>query len=114
MRYMIVRYIQRPNGQFDEEVQVARSCRKRDLQEASVIVDFRKRRVEKAALGETSIPRNWETIVSYYYRYHPDTINQLCAYNGYTFEIKEIDDDVDESGTDSTINDSTKNKTNTN
>lgn len=105
MRYMIVRYVQRPSGQFDEEVQVTRNIKRRDLQEASVIVDFRKRRIEKASLGDTHIPRNWENIVSYYYQYHPDTIDQLCAYNGYSLEIKE-NQDVDEKSSIGTVNDS--------
>lgn len=94
MRYMIIRYVQRPNGQIDESVVVSNNVKKRDWSEASVIIDFRKRKIEKASLAGQTIPRDWDQIVTYYYRHYASTIDRLCAENGYSIETQEKTENV--------------------
>jgi len=87
MRYMIITYMKRANGQIDEEVTVAKNLKTRDLQTASVIIDFRKQKVEKASLQGTTIARDWTTIVTYYHQHYASTIDRLCKENGYSIDF---------------------------
>jgi hypothetical protein len=77
MRYMLLTYIRKPNGQIDEQVQVTTKLRERDLTTCNVILDFKDKKVEKASIDGTSIPRNWNTIVDYYKEHYPDLISDL-------------------------------------
>ena len=42
MRYLLVSYVRKPNGQMDEQVTVSKRVRTRDLQTCSVVLDFQK------------------------------------------------------------------------
>ena len=77
MRYMLLTYIRKPNGQIDEQIQVTTKLRERDLTTCNVILDFKDKKVEKASIDGTSIPRNWNTIVDYYKEHYPDLISDL-------------------------------------
>jgi hypothetical protein len=77
MRYMLLTYIRKPNGQIDEQIQVTTKLRERDLTTCNVILDFKDKKVEKASIDGTSIPRNWETIVEYYREHYADLIEDL-------------------------------------
>ena len=74
---MLLTYIRKPNGQIDEQVQVTTKLRERDLTTCNVILDFKDKKVEKASIDGTSIPRNWNTIVDYYKEHYPDLISDL-------------------------------------
>lgn len=86
MRYMIISYYKKPSGQMDEVMTVAKNLKFRDLQSASVILDFKKLRVEKASLEGNTIPRDWEKIISYYFRFYQSTIERLLKENGFEIE----------------------------
>jgi ribosomal protein L22 len=82
MRYMIITYmarIQRRDKkiQQDEIVQVAKRIRPRDLDSASVILDFQTRSVLKSSVGDQIAPRDFQRIRDYYHRHYPDVIDQL-------------------------------------
>ena len=47
MRYLTLTYYTKPNGQIDETLALARNLKKKDFQEASVILDFKLQKVEK-------------------------------------------------------------------
>ena len=89
MRYLTLTYITRPDGKIDEAMAVSKNIRPRDLQTASVILDFKKLQVVKATLGGTSVPRDFNRIVEYYHQHYAATIERLFAENGYEIVKKE-------------------------
>lgn len=88
MRYLILTYYAKPNGQIDESMTVARNLKTRDLQEASVILDFKLQRVEKCILNGVSVPKVWDSVVSYYYQHYANVIERLFTENGHPIDIK--------------------------
>ena len=83
MRYFILRYYRKPTGQMDESMTLAKRLRDRDLQEGSVILDFRDLKVVKASLNGQSIPKDWDRIMTYYHRHYPAIMDRLLRENGY-------------------------------
>jgi len=83
MRYLLLTYYTKPNGKIDEAMTVSRSLKTRDLQTASVILDFKDLKVIKASMDGTQVPRNWDRIVGYYHQHYASTIERLFKENGY-------------------------------
>lgn len=83
MRYLTLTYITRPDGKIDESMSVVRNLKHRDLQIASVILDFKKLQVVKAHMGGVQVPRDFNRIVEYYHKHYAATIERLFAENGY-------------------------------
>jgi len=77
MRYFTVTYVHRPNGKFDEVVDVVSRLRNRDLDGCNVILDFAKRQVVKARLEEQTIDRDWDRIVEFYRPNYPDIFESM-------------------------------------
>ena len=95
MRYFVITYIRKPSGQMDEQNQVVRNIKTRDLQMASVILDFKKLEVVKATLNGVVVPKDFNRIVEYYYQHYKNVIDRLFAENGYevvTDPVKETQD----------------------
>jgi hypothetical protein len=65
MRYFTVTYYLKPTGQFDEVINVCQKLRPRDLDRASVILDFQAEVIVKASLQGQAAIRDWQTIVNY-------------------------------------------------
>lgn len=80
MRYLIVRYLKKPNGQMDELVAVSKKVKLDDVSCAAVILDYKLRRVEKAHLHGTTLPRDFERISGFYAQHYPSIIRQLEAF----------------------------------
>lgn len=77
MRYFVVTYIQKADGKFDESVQVVEKNLTNKINvTASVILDFKERKVIKARLNE-AIPRDWELLRNYYHSVYGLVIDQL-------------------------------------
>jgi hypothetical protein len=83
MRYLILTYYQKASGQIDEVMAVSKNIRPRDLQTASVILDFKKLEVVKAHMNGVSVPKDFNKIVEYYIQHYENIINRLFAENGY-------------------------------
>jgi len=81
MRYLIIDYYRRPNGQMDEVVSVAKRTRNRDLQTAAVILDFRNRIVVKCSLDGTVVPKDWQRIRDFYHQHYARIIDDLELHN---------------------------------
>lgn len=82
MRYMIITYMARSQGRRqkmhqDEVVEVTKRVRPRDLDSASVILDFSTRSVLKSSVGDQVAPRDFQRIRDYYYQHYADVIDQL-------------------------------------
>lgn len=85
MRYMIITYIQRPDRRRqmrqDEQVEVSKRLKPRDLSTGSVILDFRTQQVLKSSVGDQVAPRDFQRIRDYYYQHYRDLIDDLEAAN---------------------------------
>jgi len=89
MRYLIITYYRKANGQIDEATAVAKNLKMRDHQTASVILDFKKLQVIKASLNGASVPKDFNRIVEYYMQHYKSTIERLFKENGYEIDYKE-------------------------
>jgi hypothetical protein len=85
MRYLIITYYKKANGQIDESTAVARNLKMSDHQTASVILDFKKLAVVKANLNGETVPKDFNKIVEYYMQHYENIIKRLFAENGYEF-----------------------------
>jgi len=83
MRYLLLTYYRKPNGQIDESMTVSNRIRDRDLSQANVILDFRDQSVLKCSMDGKTVPKNWDRIVSYYYQHYAATIERLFEENGH-------------------------------
>jgi hypothetical protein len=91
---MLITYLRKPDGRIDEQVSVSRRVKTKDLQTANVIMDFQDRRIVQASMNGTTVPRDWQRIVMYYYEHYRDLIDQLAEANGYRLEITETTNDT--------------------
>ena len=87
MRYLILTYYRKPDGRIDEAMEVAKNIKTRDLQTASVILDFKKLEVVKASMGGVTVPRDFNRIVEYYMQHYENVIKRLFNENGYEVEL---------------------------
>lgn len=88
MRYMFLTYVTRPNGKVDENLELGKKIKTRDLQRCNVILDFKQQKVVQATMNGTTIPKNWDRVVSYYFQYYPKIIERLFEENGHPISIK--------------------------
>lgn len=92
MRYLILTYYRKANGQIDEAMTVCRNLKPRDYQTANVILDFKKLAVVQASMGGVQVPRDFNRIVEYYMQHYESTITRLFNENGYEVELKKNDE----------------------
>jgi hypothetical protein len=83
MRYLIITYYKKANGQTDEAMSVSKNLKTQDLQMANVILDFKKLEVVKAGMGGVNVPKNFDNIVQYYIQHYEQIITRLFNENGY-------------------------------
>ena len=83
MRYLILTYYQKANGQIDEVMAVAKNLKTRDHQTANVILDFKTLSVLKCSMNGVTVPRDFNRIVEYYHQHYEATITRLFQENGY-------------------------------
>ena len=83
MRYLILTYFKKPDGQIDEAMQVARNLKSRDIQTANVILDFEKCEVVKASMNGVQVPKDFNRIVQYYMQHYENIIARLFKENGW-------------------------------
>lgn len=89
MRYLILTYYKKANSQTDEVMTVATRLKTSDIQTASVILDFKKLKVEKCSMNGVQVPRVWDTVVSYYYQHYANLIERLFNENGHKLPNEE-------------------------
>lgn len=87
MRYLLVSYVRKPNGQMDEQVTVSKRVKNKDLQTCSVILDFQKGQVVIASMNGTTIPKNFVKIRDFYHQHYKRLVEDLEALHG-RFEIR--------------------------
>lgn len=77
MRYFIVNYYKKANGQMDEVVSVSKRVKMRDLQSAAIIMDFKTSQVLKSSLDGQVVPKDWQKIRNFYHRHYARIIDDL-------------------------------------
>jgi len=94
MRYLLLTYYTKPSGQIDEVMTISKKIKSRDWQTANVILDFKDQKVLAASVKGMTATRDWDTIVSYYYKHYAATIERLFLENGHKIdvEIEKIND----------------------
>ena len=83
MRYLFLTYYTRPSGKIDEVMTISTRLKRKDLQMANVILDFKEQKVIQCSVGGITANKDWDTIVSYYYIYYSATIERLFQENGH-------------------------------
>ena len=89
MRYMILTYFKQPSGKIDEVMTLSKRIKPTDLQTASIILDFSDQVVLKCMIDGKSMPRDWDTIVSYYYEHYKSIMERLFKENGHELKMEE-------------------------
>ena len=97
MRYFLISYYQKPTGQMDEVVAITGSLKTRDRQTAAVILDFKTQSVLQCSMNGTTVPKDWDRIVSFYYQHYAATFDRLAKENGIEFKQAESKPEVNPS-----------------
>jgi hypothetical protein len=92
MRYMVLTYYMKANGQTDEAIAVTKNLKVRDIQMANVILDFKKLEVVKCSMGGVQVPKDFHKIVEYYMQHYENIIKRLFQENGYEVEYNKIEE----------------------
>jgi hypothetical protein len=77
MRYLLITYLRKPNGQIDEQVAVAKKVKVTDIQMCNVIIDYAKQKVEKCVIEGNKVDTDFEKMNEYYKRIYPSLVAQL-------------------------------------
>ena len=81
MRYLLLTYFYQANGKIDEGMTVSNSVRTKDWQTASVILDFKEKKVEKSVIQGMQMEKDWSKMMEYYSRAYPDYVAELEKLN---------------------------------
>lgn len=77
MRYLLITFIRRANGQIDEQIQVAKRTKPADLQSCNVILDYANKKVVKCVIEGKVLDTTWDRMHDYYKQVYPELITQL-------------------------------------
>lgn len=83
MRYLLLTYITKPSGKIDEMMTISTKIKKKDWQTTNVILDFKEQQVLLCSVSGLTAVKDWDTIVSYYYKHYAATIERLFEENGH-------------------------------
>lgn len=77
MRYLLISYLRKMNGQIDEMVNVSKRIRTSDLNNANVILDFAERKIDKCVIEGKNHDTTFEQMRDYYFKVYPQLVEQL-------------------------------------
>ena len=77
MRYLLIVFVRKPNGQIDEQVSISKRVRPSDIQTCNVILDFAKKKIDKCIVEGKVVDTDWDRMIEYYKRIYPTLIDQL-------------------------------------
>jgi hypothetical protein len=89
MRYLLLTYYHQANRKINEVMSLSNAVRPKDLQTANIILDFRDQVVLKCIIDGKSMPKEWDTIVSYYYEHYKAIMERLFKENGHELKLEE-------------------------
>ena len=79
MRYLLITYIRKPNGQIDEQVEVSKNIRERDITTCNVSMDFKDKVVNKCVVDGLILNKDWDRLYGYYQPIYTSIIERLEA-----------------------------------
>jgi hypothetical protein len=77
MRYLLITFIRKPNGQIDEQVTISKKVRTSDIQSCNVILDYAKKKIDKCVIEGKVVPTSFESMHEYYKKVYPNMITQM-------------------------------------
>lgn len=77
MRYLLIQFLRKPNGQIDEQISVSTKIKPSDLQTCNVILDYANKKIEKCVIEGKVLDTNWDKMNNYYKNIYPNLIDQL-------------------------------------
>jgi hypothetical protein len=77
VRYLLIVFVRKPNGQIDEQVSISKRVRTSDIQTCNVILDFAKKKIDKCIVEGKVVDTDWVRMIEYYKRIYPTLIDQL-------------------------------------
>lgn len=77
MRYMLITYLRKPNGQIDEQVEISKNVRTKDIQTCNVIMDFQEKKVNKCLIEGKVIDTTWDQLRDYYQKVYPEVVDRI-------------------------------------
>jgi len=83
---MILTYFKQATGKIDEVMALSNRLKSKDLQTASIILDFRDQVVIKCVIDGKNMPKEWNTIVAYYYKHYQAIMERLFTENGHKLQ----------------------------
>jgi hypothetical protein len=81
MRYFLVTYVRKPDGKIDEQVEISKNLKERDITYCNIILDFKEKKVQKNVIQGQVMNLPWETLIEYYKKVYPDHIEKLEELN---------------------------------
>jgi hypothetical protein len=77
LRYLLIQYLRKPNGQIDEQVTVSKKIKTTDLQMCNVIMDYASKKIEKCIIEGKKVDADWDRMNDYYKNIYPALVEQL-------------------------------------
>jgi len=77
VRYLLIIFVRKPNGQIDEQISISKKVRTSDLQTCNVILDYAKKKIQKCVIEGNVVDTDWDKLNEYYKRVYPTLIDQL-------------------------------------
>jgi len=77
MRYLLISFLRKENGQIDEMVSVSKRVRTSDMNSQNVIMDFADKKVVKCIIEGKEHDTTFELMQQYYARVYPTLVEQL-------------------------------------
>lgn len=77
MRYLLITYLSKPGGQIDEQVQIAKNVKPKDLQTCNIILDFAEQKVDKCLIEGKVVSKDWDQLRGYFHQIYPDVIDRI-------------------------------------
>jgi hypothetical protein len=77
LRYLLIQFFRKPNGQIDEQVAVSKRVRTSDIQTCNVIVDYKNKKVDKCVIEGKLVETDFDKMNAYYKQVYPTLIDQL-------------------------------------
>lgn len=77
MRYLVVEYLQQPDGKYNEKATVETHIRDKHLNRAMVILDYKERKIVKLRADLSAGPRDFDRVSNFYKKNYSNAIEML-------------------------------------
>jgi len=77
VRYLLISFMRKDNGQIDEMVSVSKRVRTSDMNSQNVIMDFADQKVVKCVIEGREHDTTFDLMKQYYARVYPTLVEQL-------------------------------------